>query len=266
MTWDAAEAAARELIEDGHLFDALRKLDGVLSASDVPPSAVELCAALMLYAGRFEELRPEYLGAWGWALPLLIERRDRIGKGDLPVFATAIPKHLQHRLKAVRAAHAGDSERALEYLDRAEESAPEWAGTLDGQEFEQLRDADDRFAAGVELFHAELGWGLVPWEEVATLRLGGRENLLDHFIVPAKLERVLGGVQDVLLPAIYPGHERAEDETLALGWETDQDDSTGLVTCVGRRVFWVGDDESGLWDFDELVIRHKPERRIKLFG
>lgn len=164
------------------------------------------------------------------------------------------PRHARCRWRAVRALRDGNPGKAVAWVDRADESSPDLAGFLDGQEFEGLRDADDRFASVLEVFAGgDYVW--VPWEAVRRVALRPAKYPLDRLFRPADLRLTDGRELGVHLPLVYPGSGDSDDE-FALGLETDRTcPDGGPVRGVGGKELLVGAAEVPLGGCRMIEIR-----------
>jgi type VI secretion system protein ImpE len=98
---------------------------------------------------------------------------------------------------------------------------------LNGQPFEGLYDADERFGTVLEVFGTGGVYSWVPLEQVASLTLNPPAAPRDVIWRPAHLSMIDGLDGDVLLPALYPNtHEHPDDEVK-----------------LGRATEWVGADD-----------------------
>jgi type VI secretion system protein ImpE len=150
------------------------------------------------------------------------------------------PRHAAERWRAIQQLSAGKPDDAVQSIDAADEASPHMRGFLDGQEFEGLRDADDRFASVLEAFQdGEYVW--FAWEALRKVTLAPAEVLLDQLIRPATITLKDGRELAVHLPLVYPESHTAES-VFALGMETDHIcPDNGPTRCIGGKLLLVGD-------------------------
>ena len=150
------------------------------------------------------------------------------------------PTHAAMRWRAIQQLHEGRPDDAVESIDAADEASPHVRGFLDGQEFEGLRDADDRFASVLEAFQdGEYIW--FAWEALRKVTLAPAEVLFEKLVRPAAITLKDGRELAVHLPLIYPESHTA-DNALALGAETDHIcPDNGPTRCIGGKLLLVGD-------------------------
>ncbi len=240
-----------DALADGRLADAVALQEATVVANPHDPAARRLLVDLFAFAGRlddaFTHLAEIHSDDPAWAEAernlhrLFRSERLRSVEGAKPqIRPEPPPRHASRRwlaMKAIRQARADD---AVKCIDAADAVSSEVWGFLDGQEFEGLRDADDRFASVLEVFlGGEYFW--FAWESLRKVTLTPATVLLDQLYRPATLTLKDGSAIAAHLPLVYPGSHRAED-VFALGTETDHVCPDGGPTrCVGGKLLLVGD-------------------------
>jgi len=148
------------------------------------------------------------------------------------------PSHAKCRWRAIQQLHEGKPDEAVDSIDAADAVSPHLHGFIDGQEFDGLRDADDRFASVLEAFLGE-EYIWFAWEGLRKVALAPAEA--DQQLRPAVITLKNGREWQVHLPLIYPDSEVA-DEAFALGHETDHIcPDKGPTRCIGGKLLLVGD-------------------------
>ena len=93
-------------------------------------------------------------------------------------------------------------------------------GTVDGEAFEWIADADSRLGPICEaIIDGQYYW--VPFERIRSLALEPPSDLRDVLWMPAQLALINGGQTAALLPARYPGSESDPDGLIRLGRKTE---------------------------------------------
>lgn len=132
------------------------------------------------------------------------------------------------------------------------------SGTLNGQPFDSLADADPRIGARLELFVAgQYTW--LPFEHVSTVRMEPPRRLRDLLWAPVVVrpseqmrELELG---EVLMPVLTTFAWRHADPLVRLGRITDVETlDDGDLAPVGQKVWLVDDREVPVLELRELVI------------
>lgn len=240
-----------EALADGRLADAVALQKAVVATAPDDPAARRLLVDLLMFAGRFTDARkqlaqirsdePEWIEAERVLHRLIRSERLRSVKGYKPlIYHEPPPKHATRRWLGIKNLRRAKPEAAVRCIDAAESVTPHIRGFLDGQEFEGLHDADDRFASVLEAFlGGEYVW--FAWEALRKVTLAPASVLLDQLYRPATAVLKDGTALDIHLPLVYPESHRADD-AFALGIETDHicpDD--GPTRCVGGKLLLVGE-------------------------
>lgn len=213
-----------------------RALEQLTLAAQLDPSAL-LMAQTYREALRCELLRAEVIAGHKspmvigepepW-LGLLVESMLRAGQGDLTGSA------------ALRA--------------QAFDQAPASTGTLDGQRFEWIADADVRFGPVLEAV-LNGGYYWIPFSRLQRVALQPPEDLRDLVWAPAHLQFANGGESAALIPARYPGSERAEDGALQMARRTVwKDVAPELQYGLGQRLLAIDTGEYSLLGVREILI------------
>ena len=131
-------------------------------------------------------------------------------------------------------------------------------GTLNGQRFESLTDADPRIGARLELFAAgQYTW--LPFEQVASVKAQPPKRLRDLLWASALVRTAeqYKGVElgEVMLPALAPLSWRHADGNVRLGRVTEwQALDDGAEVPVGQKMLLVDGEEFPILELRELVI------------
>lgn len=132
------------------------------------------------------------------------------------------------------------------------------SGTLNGKPFRQLRDADPRIGARLEIFAAgQYTW--IPLEQIASVRMGPPRRLRDLLWTPAAVRTTAdfqgNEMGEVLIPALAPLSWNHEDPAVRLGrvteWVRLDDDSEAPI---GQKLLLVDDQEFPILELRELDI------------
>lgn len=148
----------------------------------------------------------------------------------------------------------GDHDNAAELRDKAFESAPAIPGTVDGQAFEWLADADSRMGPVLEaIVEGKYYW--VPMSRVASLTIEPPEDLRDLVWTPARFTWTNGGEAVAMLFARYPGSESADNPALRLARATEWIERPGgLFTGVGQRMLATDQGEYAILGVRQVTL------------
>lgn len=131
-------------------------------------------------------------------------------------------------------------------------------GTLNGQPFQSLTDADARIGARLEVYAAgQYTW--IPFEQLSSIRIEAPKRLRDLLWVPAIVRpsaRYKGlELGEVLIPALAPLSAQHADRQVRLGRVTEwQDLADGAQAPVGQKLLLVDDEEFPVLEVRELEI------------
>jgi type VI secretion system protein ImpE len=240
-----------DALAEGRLKDAIAIQEAAVVAEPSDPAKRRLLIDLLAFAGQFdaalehlakiESTEPEWHEIERNFHLLCHSERFRSVEDHKPLFhPETLSKHATQRWLAINAIRQAQPEEAVQHIDAADDTTPEVWGFLDGQEFEGLRDADDRFASILEAFRGgEYHW--FAWEAIRKVELAPASVLLDQLYRPATVTMKDNGNFSVHLPLVYPGSYQFDD-SFALGTETDHICPDGGPTrCIGGKLLLVGD-------------------------
>jgi len=128
-------------------------------------------------------------------------------------------------------------------------------GTINGQPFETLEDADPRLGPRLELFAAG-AYLWIPFEHIESIELEAPKRLRDLLWAPALVrtgptfkDKELG---EVLLPVLAPFSWKHPDDKVKLGRATEWADLDGLSVPSGQRIFSVDGEDTPLLDIRKI--------------
>jgi type VI secretion system protein ImpE len=228
----SATAQAERLFQDGHLSDAIVALGNALKADPGDIRNRTFLFELLCFAGAYDRASKQLAAlasadaeavlssAWYQeALIAQIQRQEMFESGQLP---------------------------AAEPEDAATVS-----GTLNGKPFHDLRDADPRIGARLEVIvGGRYTW--FPFRHLERVEINPPARLRDLFWAPAELDGYGG---DVLLPVMTPFAWRHPDETVRLGRMTDWSElESGIEVPEGQKIWLVDGEELPILEVRSLSI------------
>lgn len=257
---------ARELLNAGQLDDAVRTLTQDVKARPADTSLRTFLFELLCFQGDFDRALkqldvvatqgsgPENEIAVQVYRDLIAAERMRLQvfhDGALPQFFLSPPAYADHYVVMVKKLVTAPAE-AASLLATAEDQFPPAAGQLGDRAFSSFRDADDRLAPVLEVFHgSKYLW--LPLAQIRRLQVTEPKSLRNTMWAPAKIETDDRSVGDVFLPVLYvDSHAHANDQ-VRLGrmteWQAVEDQ---LVVGAGQRVFLVDDEEVSLLELRDV--------------
>jgi len=142
-----------------------------------------------------------------------------------------------------------DAARALR--EKAFDAAPATAGTIDGEEFEWIADADSRLGPVLEVI-VEGKYYWVPFAAIRQVQIEAPADLRDLVWLPAHFTWVNGGEAYGLIPSRYPGSQDSQDHAIRLARKTEWAERPGETYLgLGQRV--LATDKA---EFPLLQVRH----------
>jgi len=136
------------------------------------------------------------------------------------------------------------------------EGAPA-GGTLNGQAFESIEDADPRIGARLEVFAAG-AYLWLPFEHIASVRMEPPKRLRDLIWIPAFLQtgpKCKGlDLGEVLLPVLTPLVSKYPQNSVRLGRETVWEEADGETVPAGQKLLLVDGEEIPILEVRNLLF------------
>lgn len=258
-----AEAALRE----GDPARALAELQDAVRAAPADPKLRVFLFQLLCVLGQWEraltqlELCAQMDAA---ALPMRETYRDalrcellraEVFRGNKSPMLFGEPEGWMAKLvESLIRAGRGEAGAASQLRDEAFEEAPAVSGSVNGQRFEWIADADMRLGPLLEaVINGRYYW--VPFSRLASVRVEEPADLRDAVWLPAHLTSANGGELVALLPVRYPGSERAEDGMVALARKTVWNEARpGVYEGLGQRVLTTDALEFPLLQVRDILV------------
>lgn len=141
---------------------------------------------------------------------------------------------------------------------RAFEVAPTSPGTIDGQAFDWIADADMRLGPVLEaVVNGRYYW--VPFARLSRIDFEAPADLRDVVWMPAHLQFSNGGEAVGVVPTRYPGSEAAADPALRLARRTEWVEGPPEVfTGLGQRVLTTSTGDVALMDVRSILLTPSP--------
>ncbi len=169
---------------------------------------------------------------YGAAIACELLRREVFAGTRTPVMLGEPLPWVALLLQALVAEAQGKAVEAKALRADALEQAPAAPGTIDGDAFEWIADADSRLGPVCEaLIDGRYYW--VPFERLRSIAFEQPSDLRDVLWMPAHLGLTNGGETAALIPARYPGSESDPDGLIRLARKTEWDE-VAAETFHGR--------------------------------
>ena len=156
-------------------------------------------------------------------------------------------------VEANRALCAGGHIAAAGLRDQAFEQAESVAGSVNGQAFDWIADADPRLGPMLEaVVDGTYYW--IPMQHIGQIKIEPPADLRDQVWLPADFTWVNGGTSVGFIPTRYPGSAAASDKLLALSRRTEWVENQGWALGLGQRMFATDEADHALMDVRMLVF------------
>ena len=205
------------------------------------------------------------VGTYREAIQAELVRAAVMAGRTTPVVFGEPPAWVGGLVQALVADARGEPAVAVALRGAALEAAPTTAGTLDGEPFDWIADADSRLGPVLEVvLRGRYGW--LPFAALARVTIEAPTDLRDLIWLPAQLTFANGGESVALIPARYGAADGDEPagpggDALRLGRRTDWLALDGLAGAeptqfrgLGQRVLTSSGPEKGLLDVREIVL------------
>lgn len=178
--------------------------------------------------------------------------RERVFAGEkVPLLFGEPQEWAAHLIEANQLLSQGKVTEAASLRATAFEQAPAVAGTLNGEPFEWVADADMRLGPVLEaVVNGRYFW--MPFNAIAELKMEDPADLRDCVWMPANITLMNGGEIVALIPTRYAGTLDGDDDAQKLARKTDWVDAGG-ETFVGRGQRLIATDHG---DVPLMEVRH----------
>jgi type VI secretion system protein ImpE len=229
---------ARELYHAGQLGGAIQALSAELRDNPVDTRRRTFLFELLCFAGEYDRAQKH--------LDVLAGQGPDSATGVLLYRAALNADRMRSDLFAKR-----------DYPEARAADTPV-AGTLNGQPFESIEDADPRIGPRLEIFAAgQCMW--LPLAHIASVEMEAPKRLRDLLWPPALVRAgpAFKGTElgEVLMPALCPLSFRHSDDAVKLGrstvWEKQEN---GDIIPFGQKMLLVDGDEFPVLELRRLEI------------
>lgn len=260
----APQQAAEELLRAGDPRAALAKLTEAVRAKPADAKLRTFMAQLLSVLGQWERAHTQLnvvadmdklaipmRETFGHAIRCELLRAQVFAGKRTPVVFGQPEAWVAQLIESLKQQGEGHADLAADLAAKAFDAAPPSAGSIDGQRFEWLADADSRLGPVLEVcLNGHYTW--VPFQHLAKIHFDAPEDLRDCVWTPAQLSFTNGGGSVALVPTRYPGSESSADGLIALARKTEWLPLPGeeRYAGLGQRVF-----ASNLGDHDLMALR-----------
>ncbi len=259
--------AAEEAVRDGQLEAALDHLQAAVRKDPANPKLRVFLFQLLCVTGQWDRALTQLkLSADldASALPMAQMYRDAVAcellrvrvfaGGVSPMVFGEPDEWLALLIESLLVTGTPRAAEADGLRSRAFEAAPPSPGTIDGEAFEWIADADMRLGPVCEaVINGKYYW--VPFARLARVDLEAPVDLRDVVWMPAHFQFENGGEAVGVVPARYPGSESSSDSQIVLARKTVWiEDAPDLFSGLGQRVFATDSGDHALMDVRSIVF------------
>ena len=204
-------------------------------------TAAELDAANLIMAQMYRE-----------ALQCEVLRADVFAGKRSPLIFGDPPQWIGWLIEALRLSSQGQHDAAQQLRVKAFEAAPTTSGSIDGQRFEWLADADTRLGPVIEAMIAgRYFW--IPIENIRQIKIEAPTDLRDMVWLPVHFVWSNEGETVGLIPTRYPGSESSPDNQIRLSRKTEWAvPAEGASQGLGQRMLATNETDYSLLDVRQI--------------
>lgn len=257
---------AEELVDRGDLEAALQ---AVIADVRATPAAIEPRMALFQLAcimgdwaraakqlETVAELDPEaamMARAYGAAIQAETTRQAVFAGVERPVCLGQPPAFVAMLAEALALEARGEDEAALALREQALAAAEPVAGSLNGESFAWVMDADVRLGSVLEVI-VQGNYRWLPFASVRELRAEVPKDHKDLVWAPVQITLANGGELPAFVPVRYPGSEASPDPAVRLARITTWEDRPSGQRGLGQRLLATDTGDHALLDLRRLRL------------
>ena len=230
---------SRELYQAGKLDEAVQALGSELRNDPTDTRRRTFLFELLCFTGEYDRAEKQ--------LDILADAGKEAAMGTL-LYRSA--------LQAARIRRDMFEKKTFPLSATPSDVAPA-GGTLNGQPFETIEDADPRIGARLEVFAAG-AYLWLPFEHIASVRMEPPKRLRDTIWIPAILQtgpKCKGlDLGEVLLPALTPLVSKHPQSSVRLGRETVWEEAGGETVPSGQKLLLVDGEEIPILEVRNLLF------------
>ncbi|WP_171175052.1 type VI secretion system accessory protein TagJ [Ruegeria sp. HKCCD8929] len=181
--------------------------------------------------------------------------REKVFAGDKTPLIFGEPQEwLAHLIEAQKLLAGGHAQEAADLRAKAFEAAPATSGTVNGEAFEWIADADMRLGPVLEVIvNGRYFW--LPFAQIARLDIEEPSDLRDAVWTAGTLTVANGGEVAALIPTRYPATVAQGNDAAKLARATEWvDGGAETYTGIGQRLLATDKSDIALMDIRELVL------------
>jgi type VI secretion system protein ImpE len=257
---------AKELLQQGKVSEALATLTGEVRAAPNDSKLRVFMFQLLAVTGQWERAVTQLkvctdqddktllmAQVCGPALAAENLRAEIFAGKRSPLLLGEPEEWIGELVQANKHFAEGHFDAAGELREKAFEAAPATSGTINGQAFEWIADADQRFGPMLEaIVDGKYYW--IPFSRLKEITVEPPSDLRDLVWLPTVLKLSAGADKVALLPVRYPETEKLGDGPAMLARKTDWVERGGLSIGVGQRLLATDAAETPLLEVRTIIL------------
>lgn len=265
--------SAEEKLAAGQLNEALEDLKGAVRTS---PSSTHLriflfqllavlgqwdkALAQLAVIGDLDASTLPMVQTYREALRCELLRAEVFGGRRAPVWFGSPDPWMASVTESLRLYGQGEYEQAGSVRDAAFEEAPEMPGSIDGEAFSWIADADMRLGPILEaIVNGQYYW--IPVERLQRIEIEAPKDLRDVVWLPVHFTWANEGQAPGLIPTRYPGSENGPGSDIQLARRTDWEEHPGgYYQGLGQRMLVTETGEYALMDVRTVELAASASR------
>jgi type VI secretion system protein ImpE len=255
---------AEEFLKSGRLDEALNTIQNVVREDPVNPRPRIFLFQLLGVVGEWRRAGTQLrvlseMDSDGMVLARIFEpvlqcepvRADVFAGQLAPSIFGQTPGWLDLLLQALEHFGKGNFNAGEKSRHEAFEAAPMSAGTINGEPFDWIADADERLGPVLEvILQGRYYW--IPFCRIRQIVMEPATNLRDLVWAPAHFVWANGEHASGHIPTRYSGTEHSVDGNLKLARKTEWLEQNGIHLGLGQRVFATDRNEYPLLEIRQI--------------
>ena len=184
--------------------------------------------------------------------------REAVYKGEkTPLIFGEPPEWIAPLFEALKLEGEGHISKAETMRQEAYQNIPTVSGSVNGENFEWIADADSRIGPFMEgIIDGRYFW--IPFECISSLKLSEPEDLRDLIWLPCEFHWANGGDAVGFIPARYPESGKDEDPQIQMGRKTDWIQlGEQSYTGKGQKLLTTEQNDYPLLAIREITLSHE---------
>ena len=255
------------MLKEGRLDEALQGLTAQVRGNPADAKARVFLFQLLSLLGQWERAQTQLkvsgeldpgnalmVAAYSRALQGELERHAVVSGARPPLVIGEPAQWLALLLQSLKLMGEERYAQALPLREQAFDAADAVSGTIDGQRFEWIADADPRFGPCLEVI-VNGGYSWVPFARISQLKFEAPTDLRDKVWAPVQITWNNGGEAVGFVPCRYPNSERAADSDVVLARKTEWIDlGSDCYVGAGQRMLATDGGEYPLLDVRTITF------------